>query len=131
MLISTITALACVAPLAFTPDASTGRYRGVGAVVLFGLMIFAADLIHLLARAAACGAEWAKLRNSEIPKFRNSEKAKRRKGEKAKSAQRQFSARPVGASESRSIANVAFSPYQSPPTPFWSVGANLSFVVTP
>ncbi len=38
MLISTITTLAGLAPLVFIPGAGTELYRGVGAVVLFGLM---------------------------------------------------------------------------------------------
>jgi len=38
MLISTITTIAGLAPLVFIPGAGTELYRGVGAVVLFGLM---------------------------------------------------------------------------------------------
>jgi multidrug efflux pump subunit AcrB len=38
MLMSTITTLAGLAPLVFIPGAGTELYRGVGAVVLFGLL---------------------------------------------------------------------------------------------
>ena len=38
MLMSTITTLASLTPLVFIPGAGTELYRGVGAVVLFGLL---------------------------------------------------------------------------------------------
>jgi len=38
MLVSTLTTLVGLAPLVFIPGAGTELYRGVGAIVLFGLL---------------------------------------------------------------------------------------------
>jgi multidrug efflux pump subunit AcrB len=64
---STLTTLCGLSPLVFIPGAGTELYRGVGAIVLFGILGSAIVSLTMLPALTVTALEWFERRTAETP----------------------------------------------------------------